>query len=452
MRHYPHIKDSGIEWLGHVPAHWGVLCLKRCAQIFASNVDKKSHTDQIAIFLCNYVDVYYNDMITRNLVFMEATASEDQIDRFSLKAGDTIITKDSESPDDIAIPAYVPETLDGVVCGYHLAIVRPVGEVVGRFIKWLFLSAYCKATLGVRANGLTRFGLGQYALDNFKFAVPPASEQIAIAAFLDRETAKIDALVAEQERLIALLAEKRRAVISHAVTKGLDPNAPMKDSGIPWLGEVPAHWEVAAVGYRYEVQLGKMLDTARQTHEHLRPYLRVQDVQWGSINIEDLPSMDFDEDARKRYCLLQGDLLVNEGGSYVGRSAVWRGELAECYYQKALHRLRPISQLSDDPWFMFYVMIFATEIGVFIAGGNQTTIDHLTAESLRAYRFPFPGLAEQRLIVTWLDRETAKLDELTAEAERGIALLKERRAALISAAVTGKIDVREAVSGEEIAA
>ena len=148
-------------------------------------------------------------------------------------------------------------------------------------------------------------------------------EQKCIAAFLDRETAKIDALVEEQQRLIELLKEKRQAVISHAVTKGLDPNAPMKDSGIEWLGEVPAHWEVVSVGYRYEVQLGRMLNEERSGGENLRPYLRVFDVQWNSINTEDLPLMDFPPEAQIRYRLNPGDLLVNEGGGNVGRSSIW---------------------------------------------------------------------------------------------------------------------------------
>ena len=244
---YEHYKDSAVEWLGEVPEHWEIKHLKHSCQIYPSNVDKKSYENESPILLCNYTDVYYNESITNQLQFMSATASADQINKFSLKAGDTIITKDSETADDIAIAAYVPEDLPGVICGYHLALVRPFPEACGAFIKRLFDSHYAKASFNVLANGLTRVGLGQYALNNLEIPFPPYIEQSIIATFLDRETAKIDALVAEQQGLIELLKEKRQAVISHAVTKGLNPDAPMKDSGVEWLGQVPEHWEVKRI-------------------------------------------------------------------------------------------------------------------------------------------------------------------------------------------------------------
>lgn len=219
---YPKYKASGVEWLGEVPEHWQVKPLKRMCNVFPSNVDKKSHDGEIPVQLCNYTDVYYNDTITAGMDFMSATASADQIAKFTLRAGDVIITKDSEEADDIAIATYVPAHLPGVVCGYHLSMIRSMGDVTGIFVKRLFEAGYSKACFEVLAKGLTRVGLGQYELDNVKFPLPPLAEQTAIAAFLDHETAKIDALVAEQERLIDLLKERRTALISAAVTGQID--------------------------------------------------------------------------------------------------------------------------------------------------------------------------------------------------------------------------------------
>ena len=213
-----------------------------------------------------------------------------------------------------------------------------------------------------------------------------------------------------------------------------------KDSGVDWIGVVPDHWTTVRLNYRYEVQLGRMLNEERSIGEDLRPYLRVAGVQWNFINTKDLPMMDFPPEARTRYRLMPGDLLVNEGGSYVGRSAVWRGEIEECYYQKALHRLRPRVPSRDLAAFFLYVMETATQRGVFIAEGNQTTIDHLTAEQLRAHRFSFPPRHEQPAIVAVLDRETAKIDALVEEQQRLIALLKEKRQAVICQAVTKGLD------------
>ena len=235
---YPRYKASGAEWLGAVPEHWEVMRLKRACRVFPSNVDKKSHEGETPVLLCNYTDVYYNETISAGMGFMAATASADQIAKFTLRAGDTIITKDSETADDIAVAAYVPEDLPGVVCGYHLSMVRPMSDANGAFVKRLFDSVYAKSCFAVRANGLTRVGLGQDELDNVEMPFPPLAEQAQITAFLDRETAKIDGLVAEQRRLMELLTEKRQAVISHAVTQGRDPHAPMKPSGIEWLGDL----------------------------------------------------------------------------------------------------------------------------------------------------------------------------------------------------------------------
>ncbi|WP_156100045.1 restriction endonuclease subunit S, partial [Nitrosococcus oceani] len=240
---YPAYKDSGVEWLGGIPTHWKIEPLKRSCNVFPSNVDKKSYEGQEAVHLCNYTDVYYNERIVAGMNFMPATATPEQIEKFSLHAGDVIFTKDSESAEDIAIAAYVPADIPKVICGYHLSMIRLGNGANGNFIKRFFDSAPAKAYFFVSANGLTRVGLSQYAMDNVPIPLPPLSEQTQIARFLDHETARIDALIEEQQRLIELLKEKRQAAISHAVTKGLDPTVPMKDSGVEWLGEVPAHWK-----------------------------------------------------------------------------------------------------------------------------------------------------------------------------------------------------------------
>ena len=444
FRPYPEYRDSGVEWLGKIPTHWKVIRLKTMASVQLSNVDKKSKAGQVPVKLCNYVDVYYNDRITAELEFMNATATPEQARRFLLRIGNVVITKDSESWDDIAVPAVVAEDLTDVLCGYHLAQIKPRPDLDGRFLARQFSAIGVRDQFHIAANGITRFGLGGDAIRTGLFPIAPVEEQRAIAAFLDRETAKIDGLVARQERLIELLQKKRTALITRAVTRGLDPNVPMKDSGVEWLGEIPAHWDIAPVYARYEVALGKMLDTKRVTGESSGRYLRNVDVQWDAVNVEDLPKMDFPSSERNRYLLRPEDLLVCEGGE-VGRTAIWDGELDECFYQKAIHRVRPWSD-SEIPRFFYFLMYALAKRGVFTAGGNPNTIDHLTAVQLRHYRVPFPGTSEQHSITAFLDRETAEIDALIAKVHQAIGYLKEFRTALISAAVTGKIDVREEAS------
>ena len=197
---YPAYKHSGVEWLVEIPAHWEVRRLKTIASVQLSNVDKKSVEGQESVRLCNYVDVYYNERITGDLDFMAATATAEQVRRFSLHAGDVLITKDSESWTDIAVPAVVAEDLPDVLCGYHLALARPEGDCDGAFLARAFSAIGPRDQFQVAANGITRFGLGGDAIRTGLFAMPPGQEQGAIASFLDRETARIDALVAKKER------------------------------------------------------------------------------------------------------------------------------------------------------------------------------------------------------------------------------------------------------------
>lgn len=214
--------------------------------------------------------------------------------------------------------------------------------------------------------------------------------------------------------------------------------AEYRDSGVKWLGQIPSHWAVCALAYRYEVALGKMLDEKRISGQHLAPYLRNVDVQWGRINTEDLPQMDFAGGDTARYGLRPGDLLVCEGGE-VGRAAIWEGQLDECYYQKALHRLRPRS-VRDTGRFFLYVLRAGVAQGIFSGEGGKATIAHLPAETFRRIPFPFPPAVEQRAIAEFLDRQTAKIDALIAEQETLLALLAEKRRATISHAVTRGLD------------
>ncbi len=254
---YPEYRPSEIPGVEQIPTHWDVKRLKRVAVIRPSNVDKKTVAGQEIVGLCNYVDVYKNDYITEELDFMQATATRSQLQTFQLKAGDVVITKDSESWNDIAVPAYVPKHLEVVLCGYHLALIRPdPGLAEGEFLFRCFAAEGLCDQFRIAANGITRFGLDTSSINDALFPLPPLEEQIKIAAFLRRETAKLDALIAKKQRLIELLQEKRTALISHAVTKGLNPGVPTRDSGESWIGMIPAHWPVKRFGWISQVVRG----------------------------------------------------------------------------------------------------------------------------------------------------------------------------------------------------
>jgi len=434
---YPDYKNSGIEWAIELPAHWKTVALKWVSRIYAGGTPDKNKTHYWEDGSIPWLN---SGAVNQVLITEPSSYITDEAFKSSsakwIPADSLVIALAGQGKTKGMVAQLAIET----TCNQSMAAIISDSSVVSRYLFWWLSSNY--QNIRNMAGGDLRDGLNLELIGNISAPVPTEAEQTQIARFLDHETARIDALIEEQQRLIELLKEKRQAVISRAVTRGLDPTVPMKDSDVEWLGKVPVHWDVVPTNYRYEIQLGRMLNEQRTQGDHLKPYLRVFDVQWNAINTTDLPLMDFPPEVQPLYRLRVGDLMVNEGGSYVGRSAIWRGDLGECYYQKALHRLRPRDAESDTAEFFLYVMEMATQQGVFVAGGNQTTIDHLTAEQLRQYRFAFPPLEEQLYIAEGITVVVARIQKTISEAELLICLLQERRSALISAAVTGKIDVR----------
>lgn len=413
---YAVYKGSGVEWLGEIPMHWSALPIKRVCR------------------LCYGESLAGNDRVNGEVVVFGSNGPVGTHDTANTGAPCLIVGRKGSF-------GKVNYSADAVFAIDTTFVID--ARYTQTDMRWLYYTLQC-ARLDTISKDSAVPGLDREDAYARVVALGPIHEQRDIAGFLDRETAKIDGLVARKERLIELLQEKRTTLIISAVTRGLAPSVPMKESGVEWLGEIPAHWPIAPVYSRYDVALGKMLDAKRVTGESSGKYLRNVDVQWDSVNVEDLPEMDFPPSERNRYLLRPGDLLVCEGGE-VGRTAIWGSELDECFYQKAIHRVRPWSD-SEIPRFFYYLMYGLAKQGVFTAGGNPNTIDHLTAVQLRHYRVPFPAAGEQLAIATYLDRETAIVDALIAKIHKAINHLKEFRTALISAAVTGKIDVREAAS------
>lgn len=438
---YPEYKDSGGEWLGRVPAHWRVQRLKNSIVSCKNGIwGAEPNGDEGDIECVRVADFDRTRLLVNAEVPTLRSVSETERDGRLLRRGDLLLEKSGGGEKQPVGQVVMYDRNLAAVCSNFVAKVELQPQMDSRFWTYQHAALY-SAGVNVRSIKQTSGiqNLDQSAYFNEFGVFPPPNEQSAIAAFLDRETAKIDALIAEQEKLIALLAEKRQATISHAVTKGLDPDVPMKDSGVPWLGEVPEHWRLPPMYLRYRVELGKMLDARRITGNHLIPYLRNVDVQWDAINYDDLPLMDIQPSEYDRYTVKHGDLLVCEGGE-VGRAALVLLDDAVVGFQKALHRLRVTSD-QEYPRYLFYTFAYASRAGAF-AGEGQSTIAHLTGEQLRKYRFPSPPLQEQIAIAEFLDSEMSKLATLSDEATRAVALLSERRSALIAAAVTGQIDVR----------
>jgi type I restriction enzyme S subunit len=255
-----------------------------------------------------------------------------------IKKDDVLLVKDGATIGKAALVSQPP--FDQCAVNEHVFILRANNDTNSRFLYYLIVSNLGQSQILSLISGAAQPGLNSSFVNKTKFPYPPLPEQRAIADFLDQQTAKIDALIDKQERLIDLLEEKRNALISQAVTKGLDPDVPMKDSGVEWLGEIPKHWKIQKVKYGYDIQLGKMLQPLpKGSSDTLEPYLRTANVFWDDIDISDIKEMWFSPWEKEKYRLLFGDLVVCEGGD-VARSSIWKEQLDVCYIQNAVHRVR----------------------------------------------------------------------------------------------------------------
>ena len=428
-RPYPNYRYSGVEWLGEIPEHWEVKRLKRLASYSTSSVDKKSEDGELPVRLCNYTDVYYRDRVRASGDdFMRATASLSEVERFRLTVGDVVITKDSEDWSDIAVPALVIDTADDFVCGYHLGIIRAGSSVDPAFVFRAMQSVAINRQLQVSASGVTRYGLPNPAVGNTLVPLPPLDEQSAIADFLDRDTAKIDELVAKQQLLLERLAEYRTALITRTVTRGLppeaaraaglDPSPRYRPSGVEWLGEVPAHWDVQQMRRIVRLEAGDSITAA---------------------DIDDLAEFPvFGGNGVRgftdRYTHEGEFVLIGRQGALCGNVHLARGT-----FFASEHAVvgTPVG-IESVAWLKY--MLDAMELNQYSAAAAQPG---LAVDRIAELRLPFPPANEQSAIAEFLDKATEHIDALVARVEVAIERLQEYRTALVTAAVTGKIDVRD---------
>jgi type I restriction enzyme S subunit len=437
-----------LAWASDLPIGWAAKPLRALADYWVSNVDKIPAEDEAPVRLCNYSDVYKNEFVTLDLDFMQSTATIEEIKRFRLLVGDVVITKDSESWDDIAVPALICESAEDLVCGYHLALIRPKADrVLGRFLFRCLQAKPVRSQLELAASdGVTRFGVPKSEIGGAWVPVPPRNQQQAIADYLDRETARLDALIAAKERLLGLLAEKRQALITRAVTRGLDPNAPLRDSGIPWLGPIPAHWKVERLKFH--------LRGLEQGWSPQCENLPAEDGEWGVMKAGCVNGWIFDPTENKRlpnteaplaeYEIRCGDVLMSRANTteLLGSAALVTEVRPRLLLCDKLYRLDVDDSALKKA---FLVAFLRSRPGRYAfereATGASNSMQNIGQDTVRNLWVPIPPLDEQSTLLRNIQFETQRLDALNAATERTIALLKERRSALIAAAVTGQIPI-----------
>lgn len=423
---YPEYKDSGVEWLGQLPSHWGA---KRLGQFFDERREKVSDEDYPAL-----------SVTMQGIVPQLETAAKTEAgdNRKLVLKNDFVINSRSDRKGSSGVSTY-----DGSVS--LISIVMTPRNIHPPFVHHLLRSYPFQEEFYRYGKGIVAdlWSTNSSEMRNILIPDVPTSEQAKIAEFLDHETAKIDALIEKQQRLIELLKEKRQAVISHAVTKGLNPNAPMKDSGVEWLGEVPAHWEVSQL--RYVVREGTSITygivQAGPEVEEGVPYIRTSDMSGDALPLTGYPKTSPEIDASyARSRVSAGDLVISIRAS-VGKCLPVPPELDGANLTQGTAKIAPSSKALAVFMLPF---IGSSPVQLYLdSKAKGATFKEITLETLRKAPFLVPPVDEQNEIGRWVDSADLRFKALIEAAEQAQLLLKERRTALISAAVTGKIDVRD---------
>ena len=448
---YSAYKPSGVEWLGEVPAHWEARRLRNVADIRFSNVDKHSKEGEKAVRLCNYTDVYHNDRIHSEMDFMRATATDDEIGRFQLAVGDVLITKDSESWNDIGVPALVESTDTDLVCGYHLALVRPnTKKIDGKFLSAALSCPNVAVQLHVCANGVTRFGLSQNSIKSAWLPRPPLPEQTAIARFLDHATDQIERYIRAKEKLIALLEEQKQVMIHDAVTGRIDvrtgkPYPAYKPSGAEWLGNVPALWKVRKLRQCVKI-VGGMTPRMeeRRFWDGRIPWVTPKDMKREIVSDSSVRvSKAALSDTTLRLINPPVVLMVVRGMILARKIPIaWTSQPVTI--NQDMKALIPTSDMYAA--FLARTLTAAQDtiaLWVDVAGHGTR---RLPTECWRELIVPIPPIAEQTAILDFIETEITRINDANKCARREIKLLREYRTRLIADVVTGKLDVCEAAA------
>jgi type I restriction enzyme, S subunit len=444
---YARYKNSGVEWLGEVPEHWKIGKCGFYLRILSGFAFPSAgfSVDEGDTKLLRGINVGVSRLKWDETVYWPHSPG-DGLDIYELQAGDLVIGMDRPLISEGIRVAKVKENDLPCLLLQRVALLKTNKLLNADYLFGLLSSELFVAHFSPDTTGVSVPHISPEQITNFVIPVPPASEQQAIVTFAAAETARIDALVEEQRRLIELLKEKRQAVISHVITKGLNPHAPMKPSGIEWLGDVPEHWSVEKMKWVAKMESGHTPD------KKVDAYWENCNIPWVSLNDTGyLKENDYISDtairvnelgiANSSARLLPERVVVFSRDATIGRCAITTQPMAVSQHF--------IAWVCTDAIIPEYLLMrlrsMTQELDRLTTGATLKTIG---MPDVRTLVTPVPPINEQKSIIGYIVGQTAKLDNLTAEAQRAIDLLQERRTALISAAVTGKIDVRGLVESE----
>ncbi len=439
MTPYPKYKDSGIEWIEKIPSTWKLTKLKHVVSKIGSGVTPRGGSEAYqdsGIPLLRSQNIHFDGLRLDDVAFISEEIHDD-MSNSKVKSGDVLLNITGAS---IGRCFYWPDGNQEANVNQHVCIVRPSEKADTRFIYNFLCSGIGQFQIDYCQNGANREGLSNEQLGGFFFPLPPLPEQKAIAAYLDDKTTKIDRLLQAKRRQIVLLKEERTALINQAVTRGLDPEAPLKDSGVEWIGKIPKHWEVKKLKFIGDVLIGVTYSPADIVDAETGTLvLRSSNIQGGELAFDDNVYVKGSINERQR--IRVGDILIcarNGSAHLVGKNVCITKEMPSTTFGAFMSIFRS-PYWNYLAWF-FKSGLFSSQSGQF----STSTINQLTTETLNEMRIAMPMVTEEREeIVAFLKGRTQVIDTTISKIEKEIDLLQEYRTALISEVVTGKVRVAE---------
>jgi len=436
MKKYTTYKPSGIEWIDDIPEHWMIKPLKYFSQITLGKM--LTPEDKGSYYLKPYLrsqNVQIDNVDVSDI--KEMWFSNDDLEKYRLKKGDLLVNEGGDVGrtcmwNDEIEECYIQNSVNRV-------------NVIGGSIKYYLFHFYLHHTTGYFNSIVNRVSIPHLTkdkLENVEFIIPPLSEQHQIVRFLDEKTEITDKLISTKERKIELLKQQRTSLINQVITKGLDPNVKMKDSGVEWIGEIPENWKISKLGF-YTTKIGSGSTPRGGSEVYVDsgiPFVRSQNVHFNGLRLDDVSYIDSETHNSMRGTIVKrNDVLLNITGGSIGRCCIVHLE-NEMNINQHVSIIRTTKDLT--PFFLNYILssdIGQSQVMFNISGGNR---EGLTIEGIRNFNIIIPTHPEQIKIVEFLDKKTIEIDDLVSIEQKKIDLLKEYRQSLISEVITGKIDVR----------
>lgn len=419
--------------------------LDHLAEVYPSTVDKKTNEGEEDVRLCNYKEVYDNETINNELDFMEATASPSEIEKFSLKSGDILLTKDSESWDDIGVPAFVPEDLPGVLSGYHLFVVRPdPNKVHPYFLYWALASRLLAFQFERDANGVTRYGLTTHDARRALVPLPPREKQEKLATNLEKQLEEIKALRESKIELLDLMDERRTAILTHAVTGNLWQKSETKDTKIDWLGEIPVDWVVSPLKYQVDIDSGKTPTKSEDRYwDGDIPWFTAKDMKSDFLVESEVQITTEAVEETNISLYLPGTTLVVVRGMILDHTFPVGITKDHATINQDMKALQP----GDDimPEYLFRMMQGLAPPILSMVEESAHGTKRLDSDRLENLKVPIPPKSDQERLLEMINEELDRMASLENKLHSTLSLLREKEESIITASITGQSEISRAI-------